>query len=140
MIKSAFYIKSDRLEQSILSGVEWLVKNQKEDGYFEWKNSGLNFALYLSATYAFVLPIYQNLLSNNTNATKLMKESLSVLKEQIFDNILLRWEKGNSKSVIVGFFEAGKGGSIGEYPILFKLMRHYIDYIEKFLGRKCLVI
>ena len=123
LIKSAFYIKSDRLEQSILSGVEWLVKNQKEDGYFEWKNSGLNFALYLSATYAFVLPIYQNLLSNNTNATKLMKESLSVLKEQIFDNILLRWEKGNSKSVIVGFFEAGKGGSIGEYPILFKLMR-----------------
>ena len=86
LIKSAFYIKSDRLEQSILSGVEWLVKNQKEDGYFEWKNSGLNFALYLSATYAFVLPIYQNLLSNNTNATKLMKESLSVLKEQIFDN------------------------------------------------------
>ena len=123
LIKSAFYIKSDRLEQSILSGVEWLVKNQKQDGYFEWKNSGLNFALYLSATYAFVLPIYQNLLSNNTNATKLMKESLSVLKEQIFDNILLRWEKGNSKSVIVGFFEAGKGGSIGEYPILFKLMR-----------------
>ena len=123
LIKSAFYIKSDRLEQSILSGVEWLVKNQKEDGYFEWKNSGLNFALYLSATYAFVLPIYQNLLSNNTNATKLMKESLSVLKEQIFDNILLRWEKGNSKSVIVGFFEAGKGGSIGEYPKLFKLMR-----------------
>ena len=123
LIKSAFYIKSDRLEQSILSGVEWLVKNQKENGYFEWKNSGLNFALYLSATYAFVLPIYQNLLSNNTNATKLMKESLSVLKEQIFDNILLRWEKGNSKSVIVGFFEAGKGGSIGEYPILFKLMR-----------------
>ena len=123
LIKSAFYIKSDRLEQSILSGVEWLVKNQKEDGYFEWKNSGLNFALYLSATYAFVLPIYQNLLSDNTNATKLMKESLSVLKEQIFDNILLRWEKGNSKSVIVGFFEAGKGGSIGEYPILFKLMR-----------------
>ena len=123
LIKSAFYIKSDRLEQSILSGVEWLVKNQKEDGYFEWKNSGLNFALYLSATYAFVLPIYQNLLSNNTNATKLMKESLNVLKEQIFDNILLRWEKGNSKSVIVGFFEAGKGGSIGEYPILFKLMR-----------------
>ena len=123
LIKSAFYIKSDRLEQSILSGVEWLVKNQKEDGYFEWKNSGLNFALYLSATYAFVLPIYQNLLSNNTNATKLMKESLSVLKEQIFDNILLRWEKGNSKSVIVGFFEAGKGGSIGEYPILFKFMR-----------------
>ena len=123
LIKSAFYIKSDRLEQSILSGVEWLVKNQKQDGYFEWKNSGLNFALYLSATYAFVLPIYQNLLSDNTNATKLMKESLSVLKEQIFDNILLRWEKGNSKSVIVGFFEAGKGGSIGEYPILFKLMR-----------------
>ena len=123
LIKSALYIKSESLQHSILSGAKWLIKNQKDDGYFQWKNSGLNFALYLSATYAFVLPIYQNLLSDDTNATKLMRESLNVLKEQIFDNILLRWEKGNSKSVIVGFFEATKGGSIGEYPLVFKLMR-----------------
>ena len=123
LIKSALYIKSESLQHSILSGAKWLLKNQKDDGYFQWKNSGLNFALYLSATYAFVLPIYQNLLSDDTNATKLMRESLNVLKEQIFDNILLRWEKGNSKSVIVGFFEATKGGSIGEYPLVFKLMR-----------------
>jgi len=123
LIKSALYIKSESLQHSILSGAKWLLKNQKDNGYFQWKNSGLNFALYLSATYAFVLPIYQNLLSDDTNATKLMRESLNVLKEQIFDNILLRWEKGNSKSVIVGFFEATKGGSIGEYPLVFKLMR-----------------
>ena len=123
LIKSAHYIKSESLQHSILSGAKWLLKNQKDNGYFQWKNSGLNFALYLSATYAFVLPIYQNLLSDDTNATKLMRESLNVLKEQIFDNILLRWEKGNSKSVIVGFFEATKGGSIGEYPLVFKLMR-----------------
>jgi hypothetical protein len=123
LIKSAHYIKSESLQHSILSGAKWLLKNQKDNGYFQWKNSGLNFALYLSATYAFVLPIYQNLLSDDTNATKLMRESLNVLKEQIFDNILLRWEKGNSKSVIVGFFEARKGGSIGEYPSIFKFMR-----------------
>ena len=123
LIKSALYIKSESLQHSILSGAKWLLKNQKDNGYFQWKNSGLNFALYLSATYAFVLPIYQNLLSDDTNAIKLMRESLNVLKEQIFDNILLRWEKGNSKSVIVGFFEATKGGSIGEYPLVFKLMR-----------------
>jgi len=123
LIKSVVYIKSESLQHSILSGAKWLLKNQKDNGYFQWKNSGLNFALYLSATYAFVLPIYQNLLSDDTNATKLMRESLNVLKEQIFDNILLRWEKGNSKSVIVGFFEATKGGSIGEYPLVFKLMR-----------------
>ena len=123
LIKSSVYIKSDSLQHSILSGAKWLIKNQKDDGYFEWKNSGLNFALYLSATYAFVLPIYQSFLSDHTNASKLVEKSLITLKNQIFEDVLLRWEKGNLKSIIIGFFEAGKGGNIGKYPLVFKLMR-----------------
>jgi hypothetical protein len=123
LIKTTSYIKSEWLEHSISSGTKWLIKNQKDDGYFKWKNSGLNFALYLSGTYAFVLPVYQNFLSNDTNLSKLMEKSLNVLKNQIIDNILLRWEKGSSKSIITGFLEARKGGSIGNYPVLFKFLR-----------------
>ena len=123
LIKTTPYIKSEWLEHSISSGTKWLIKNQKDDGYFKWKNSGLNFALYLSGTYAFVLPVYQNFLSNDTNLSKLMEKSLNVLKSQIIDNILLRWEKGSSKSIITGFLEARKGGSIGNYPITFKFLR-----------------
>ena len=123
LIKTVPYIKSDWLEHSISSGTKWLIKNQKDDGYFKWKNSGLNFALYLSGTYAFVLPVYQNFLSNDTNLSKLMEKSLNVLKNQIIDNILLRWEKGSSKSIITGFLEARKGGSIGNYPVSFKFLR-----------------
>ena len=123
LIKTTPYIKSEWLEHSISSGTKWLIKNQKDDGYFKWKNSGLNFALYLSGTYAFVLPVYQNFLSNDTNLSKLMEKSLNVLKNQIIDNILLRWEKGSLKSIITGFLEARKGGSIGNYPILFKFLR-----------------
>ena len=123
LIKTTPYIKSEWLEHSISSGTKWLIKNQKDDGYFKWKNSGLNFALYLSGTYAFVLPVYQNFLSNDTNLSKLMEKSLNVLKNQIIDNILLRWEKGSSKSIITGFLEARKGGSIGNYPITFKFLR-----------------
>lgn len=123
LIKTVPYIKSEWLEHSILSGTKWLMKNQKDDGYFKWKNSGLNFALYLSGTYAFALPVYQNFLSNDTNVSGLMKKSVDVLKEQIFHNILLRWEKGSSKSIIKGFFEAPKGGSIGNYPISFRFLR-----------------
>ena len=123
LIKTTPYIKSEWLEHSISSGTKWLIKNQKDDGYFKWKNSGLNFALYLSGTYAFVLPVYQNFLSNDTNLSKLMEKSLNVLKNQIIDNILLRWEKGSSKSIITGFLEARKGGSIGNYPISFKFLR-----------------
>jgi hypothetical protein len=52
-----------------------------------------------------------------------MEKSVNVLKNQIFDNILLRWEKGSSKSIITGFLEARKGGSIGNYPVLFKFLR-----------------
>ncbi len=123
LIKTTPYVKSEWLEHSISSGTKWLIKNQKDDGYFKWKNSGLNFALYLSGTYAFVLPVYQNFLSNDTNLSKLMEKSLNVLKNQIIDNILLRWEKGSSKSIITGFLEARKGGSIGNYPITFKFLR-----------------
>ena len=123
LIKTVPYIKSEWLEHSIVSGTKWLMKNQKDNGYFKWKNSGLNFALYLSGTYAFALPVYQNFLSNDTNVSKLMKKSVSVLKEQIFQGILLRWEKGSSKSIIKGFLEAPKGGSIGKYPISFKFLR-----------------
>ena len=123
LIKTTRYVKSEWLEHSILSGAKWLIKNQKDDGYFEWKNSGLNFALYLSATYAFVLPIYQSFLPDHTNASKLMEKSLTTLKNQIFDDILLRWEKGGTKSVIKGFFEAPKGGLIGKYPISFTFLR-----------------
>ena len=123
LIKTTPYIKSEWLEHSISSGTKWLIKNQKDDGYFKWKNSGLNFALYLSGTYAFVLPVYQNFLSNDTNLSKLMEKSLNVLKNQIIDNILLRWEKGSLKSIITGFLEARKGGSIGNYPISFKFLR-----------------
>ena len=52
-----------------------------------------------------------------------MKKSMNVLKEQIFQDILLRWEKGGTKSVIKGFFEAPKGGLIGKYPISFTFLR-----------------
>ena len=123
LIKTTPYVKSEWLEHSISSGTKWLIKNQKDDGYFKWKNSGLNFALYLSGTYAFVLPVYQNFLSYDTNLSKLMEKSLNVLKNQIIDNILLRWEKGSSKSIITGFLEARKGGSIGNYPVSFKFLR-----------------
>jgi hypothetical protein len=123
LIKTKPYIKSEWLEHSIFSGTKWLMKNQKDNGYFEWKDSGLNFALYLSGTYAFALSVYQNFLSNDTNVTKLMEKSVDVLKEQIFQGILLRWEKGNVKSIVKGFLEAPKGGSIGNYPISFKFLR-----------------
>ena len=123
LIKTTPYIKSEWLEHSISSGTKWLIKNQKDDGYFKWKNSGLNFALYLSGTYAFAIPVYQKFLANDTNASKLMKKSMNVLKEQMFQGILLRWEKGSLKSIIRGFLEAPKGGLIGNYPIGFTFLR-----------------
>ena len=42
LIKTVPYIKSEWLEHSIVSGTKWLMKNQKDNGYFKWKNSGLN--------------------------------------------------------------------------------------------------
>ena len=79
LIKTTPYIKSEWLEHSILSGTKWLMKNQRDDGHFKWGKSGLNFALYLSGTYAFAISVYQRVLANDTNVSRLMKKSMNVL-------------------------------------------------------------
>ena len=123
LIKSAEYIKSEWLEHSIYAGTKWLLKNQKDDGNFKWKNSGLNFALYLSATHAFCIPIYQRFMLQDRNVSKFIDKSLKILESQITNNILLRWEKGTTMTIINGIIEAPKGGSIGDYPFSFKFLR-----------------
>lgn len=123
MLKSLPYVKSDWLEYSINTATKWLLGNQNHDGYFNWSKSGLNFALYLTATYAFVIPIYLRYSNIDKRTEKMIHKSLEILKIQTIDDILLRWERGSTKSIISGILEAPAGGFIGDYPISHKVLR-----------------
>ena len=62
-------------------------------------------------------------MSQDRNVSKFIDKSLKILESQITNNILLRWEKGTTMTIINGIIEAPKGGSIGDYPFSFKFLR-----------------
>jgi len=111
------------LKQSIYQGVVWLKNKQKSDGSFNWHESGLNFALYLNATYAFATYIYYKLLNNCCNHYSIMFDSLMKLKKSIHNGLILRWESSSWKSFLIDFLYCFKGGFMGDYPLKYKLFR-----------------
>lgn len=113
-------IEDDEVKKSINNGINWLQKNQKITGEFNWKISGLNFALYLTATYGFAVYLYSKYCCTNK---LLILNTIRILNQQYEKGILLRWEKSSSLKMIVGILFSIKGGSIGKYPINFKILR-----------------
>lgn len=135
LLKSLQYVKLDWLEHSVNSGIKWLLKNQNNNGYFNWNKSGLNFALYLTATYAICIPLYYYFKDDSNRSKHMISKSIEILEKQTVGNILLRWEKGSIKSIIQGILSAPTGGSIGEYPISHKLLRS-LHRIHREMARK----
>lgn len=119
--RSAEYVKSDWLEHSINVGKRWLMRNQANDGHFAWKNSGLNFALYLTATYSLAVPIYLQI--GGEPEERMAVRSLEILEQQIVNGILLRWERGNIGTIVKGAIQSINGGFIGDYPLSYKILR-----------------
>ena len=114
-------IPDNELKNSIYNGIKWLQNNQKETGEFDWRKSGLNFALYLTATYGFAVYLYSKY-SPSTNKL-LICNTVQILNNQYEKGILLRWEKSSIVKMIQGILFSIKGGSIGGYPVNFKILR-----------------
>ena len=114
-------IPDNELKNSIYNGIKWLQNNQKETGEFDWRKSGLNFALYLTATYGFAVYLYSKY-SPSTNKL-LICNTVQILNNQYEKGILLRWEKSSIVKMIQGILFSVKGGSIGGYPVNFKILR-----------------
>lgn len=123
LMKSLPLAKSDWLTNSINQGIKWLLQNQVVNGTFSWKKSGLNFALYLTATYALSVPLYLRYITIDNRAQRMIIKCIDILEKQIVNDILLRWEKGSFGSVLKGILDAPIGGFIGEYPLSFKILR-----------------
>ena len=114
-------IPDNGLKNSICNGIKWLQNNQKETGEFDWRESGLNFALYLTATYGFVVYLYSKY-SFSSNKSRILN-TIRILNQQYEKGILLRWERSSIVKMIQGILFSVKGGSIGNYPINFKILR-----------------
>ena len=46
-------LKEKWMQYALEKGGEWLASVQKKNGYFDWSKSGLMYAYYLTAAYAF---------------------------------------------------------------------------------------
>lgn len=123
LLKSLSFVKLDWLEHSIHQGTKWLLENQNGDGTFRWKKSGLNFALYLTATPALAIPAYRNYSGDDKRAERMISKCLNMIERQLIGNVLLRWERGSLKSIIKGITSAPHGGFIGDYPFSYKILR-----------------
>ena len=115
------FYKDNEVENSIRNGIKWLQNNQKTSGEFDWKNSGLNFALYLTATYAFAVFLYSRY--DPIEERSRILNTIRILNQQYKKGILLRWEKSSVLKMIYGILFSLKGGTIGNYPINFKILR-----------------
>jgi len=115
-------INESWLNQSIHKGVLWLRNRQKSDGSFNWYESGLNFALYLNATYAFTAYIYYKLF-NSYHASHVVFDLLMKLKSSIHNGLILRWESSSWESFLIDLLYSLKGGFIGDYPLKYSLFR-----------------
>ncbi|NJE02071.1 hypothetical protein E3E42_09225 [Thermococcus sp. JdF3] len=110
------------LERCMLRGVEWLSHVQRPNGRFNWAESGLMFAYYLTGAYAFGIASFMY-------ASKWKEEYLtnaSLLLSPLKDNtpsIVLRWERGKwrefPRDVVVSF----RSAMIGDYPLGHRLFR-----------------
>jgi len=118
-------IKEPWLMHSIIRGTLWLKNKQNSNGSFNWYESGLNFALYLNATYAFTAYIYLKLskLLNDHSFQNSIFNSLVKLKCSIYKGLLLRWEQGSWTTLPFDIFLCFRGGFIGNYPLTYKIYR-----------------
>lgn len=113
LIKTLINLNKEQREW-INRGIEWLSQVQKEDGKFDWSNSGLMFAYRLTGAYAFAYSSYN--LSGKDNYSKKSEKCLDILNEYI-DDLVLRWEKSPTLDIIPSFISVLKSSNKGNQDI-----------------------
>ncbi len=114
-------------------GVKWLADVQKENGKFDWSNSGLMFAYRLTGAYAFAYSSYN--LSRKKNYSKKSVRCLEILNEYIGD-LVLRWEKSRIIDMIPSFFSVVKSSNRGNEDFKDFLQKLGYGYYREFSRRR----
>jgi len=114
--------QDDRLKQSLLSGGRWLSKMQKENGRFDWSESGLLFTYYVSGAYAFALSSFQYLSLFDKQFESFMEKCLIILKSHQ-SSLFVRWEQAKWLSFPASLFDSIKTAKQAEVGFNQRLFR-----------------
>jgi hypothetical protein len=122
LLKMYDVIKKDWLKDSIINGIEWLSKQQKTNGVFDWSNSGHMFSFHLSGAYAFSFSVFIYASKWNTLYFDNARLSLKILRKQMH-GLVFRWEKGSWASLPHSILITFRTASLGKFPLKYKLFR-----------------
>ena len=115
-------IENLTVNASLQKGAEWLASVQYDDGSFDWSNSGLNFAYYLSGAPAFAYAVFAYAKRFDKTYEKNKELSLLHLQKQM-RGIMLRWEDAGFLSFFPDIITSWKSASLGQYPLKERMFR-----------------
>lgn len=116
------YLKNENIKNSMLKGTDWLLANQKDNGYFDWSTSGLLFSYYLNGAYAFSAATYIYASRWKESYQENAKKSLDVLLKN-YNGLILRWEKGRWINFPNDIITSFKTANMGNYSLKHQLFR-----------------
>lgn len=111
-----------KIDESLLLGAKWLASVQYKDGRFDWSESGLNFAYYLSGAPAFAYAVFSYAARIEPTYAKNAELSLQHLQRSIH-GIMLRWEPDNAMSLPRDIITSWKSAFLGTYPMKERMFR-----------------
>ena len=123
------------MQHALEKGAEWLASVQKKDGYFDWSKSGLMYAYYLAAAYAFATSSFLYASQWHKKFLKNAKLSLGVLEKNV-NGIVNRWEQAALWSLPKDVIDAIRSAWIGNYPLGHKFFRFGYGTYKQFARRR----
>jgi len=129
-------IKEDWLKDSLLKGAAWLSASQKRNGGFNWSKSGLMFAYHLVGAYAFAFAAFTYVNRWNKIYQENAKSCLNILRKNIHEGLVLRWEKDSWITFPLSIPINLKASLIGEYPFKHRVFRFGYGLYREVARRK----
>lgn len=128
LIKINRYLRNPAVEARILEGTQWLAARQGPAGRFDWGESGLLFAYYLSGAYGFAYACYRSLEDEDPAFGEKAGLCLDVLAQNV-RGLVLRWERDSLLSFPASLPDSIRTTAIGAFPLRQRLFRFgYASY------------
>ena len=110
------------IKESLLKAGGWLASVQEEEGKFDWSQSGLMFAYYLSGAYAFAFASFFYLSQWEKKYRGNGQKCLKILNQNVND-LMLRWERDGWITFPFSVITTLKTSKIGNFPVKQKIFR-----------------
>ncbi len=115
-------LRDATVEESLRKAAEWLIRQQRRDGRFDWSASGLMFAYYLSGAYGFAYASLNYLSRQDEAYRQYADRSLQGLTRSV-SGLVLRWEPGSWGDFVPSVHTAMRTAALGEFPLQHRAFR-----------------